>query len=351
LFLIDNLQLFSLQLALFPHDFFCCKGYLGLVVPLFKKIASEYFSFSKKERAGIITILLLILIFTTLPFFYPYFILEKKYDHAVFEKEIAGLKMKQQDSTENPAFKNPEDRYRSYYPSSEKKYYAAQPKAELFYFDPNTLSVDGWKKLGIKDKTVATIQNYISKGGRFKRPEDIGKIWGLHEDEVQRLVPYVSIQSVTSPVYAEKKIFENKAYNRPANKINTVDINSADTAAFIALPGIGSKLANRIVNFRDKLGGFYKVDQVSETFALPDSTFQKIKPYLVLSGVTVKKININRASAGEMKVHPYIRYNLAAAIVQYRSQHGDFKEVSDIKKIMMVTDDIYNKAAPYLSVQ
>ena len=49
--------------------------------------------------------------------------------------------------------------------------------------------------------------------------------------------------------------------------IQSVDINTADTTAFISLPGIGSKLAARIVNFRDKLGGFYSIDQVGETLA------------------------------------------------------------------------------------
>ena len=90
---------------------------------------------------------------------------------------------------------------------------------------------------------------------------------------------------------------------------------------------------------------------MAETFALPDSTFQKIKTYLVLTNTAVKKININTATADEMKIHPYIRYNLAQAIVQYRTQHGDFKTIEDIKKIMMMTDDSYSKLAPYLLTQ
>lgn len=323
---------------------------LAAIVPMFKKIAAEYFSFTKKERTGIFVILLLILLFSILPFFYPYFMVEKKYDHTVFEKEIATLKIKETDSTERYAGNDYNDYNRYDYPSSKKKY-GVQPKGELFYFDPNTLTTDGWKKLGIRDKTIATIQNYTGKGGHFNKPEDIGKIWGLHEDEVQRLLPYIRIKPATSPVYAEKKDFDNKPYSRKIYKTAPVDINTADTSAFIALPGIGSKLANRIINFRDRLGGFYTINQVAETFALPDSTFQKIKTTLVLANATVKKININTATADEMKLHPYIRYNLAAAIVQYRTQHGNFLSVADIKKIMMVTDDIYNKLAPYLSTQ
>jgi len=116
------------------------------------------------------------------------------------------------------------------------------------------------------------------------------------------------------------------------------------------LPGIGNKLANRIVTFREKLGGFYKIDQVGETFALPDSTFQKIKPRLILTNNSVKQININTATIDELKTHPYIRYQIGNAIIQYRTQHGSFSSIEDIKKIVLVTDEIFNKAAPYLKV-
>ena len=117
------------------------------------------------------------------------------------------------------------------------------------------------------------------------------------------------------------------------------------------MPGIGSKLSQRIIAFRDKLGGFYSVNQVGETYLLPDSTFQKIKSRLFISDTAVKQININLASVDEMKVHPYLRYNLANAIFQYRQQHGNFNSVEGIKKIMLVTGDVFNKIAPYLSVQ
>ncbi|HMK26573.1 MAG TPA: helix-hairpin-helix domain-containing protein, partial [Chitinophagaceae bacterium] len=130
-----------------------------------------------------------------------------------------------------------------------------------------------------------------------------------------------------------------------------IDINSADTTALIALPGIGSKLAARIINFRDKLGGFYSVTQVGETFGLPDSTFQKIKQYLKLENTSTRKININTATVDELKAHPYIRWSLANPIVAYRNEHGPFSKVEDIKKVMAVTDEIYNKIAPYLAVQ
>ena len=315
---------------------------------MWKQLLSSYFSFTKKERTGIFILLFLILLFTLLPFFYPFFITSKRTDTTAFEKEIATLKLKQQDTTNQYARKNfDEDNYQNYYQPSAKNY-ATKNEGELFYFDPNTATNADWQRLGVKDKTIATIQNYLNKGGHFYKPEDISKIWGLHPDEIQRLQPYIQIAPKENN-YPQKN-YDTKTFDKPKTTPAIVDVNNADTSAFIALPGIGSKLAQRIINFRDKLGGFYKPEQVAETFGLPDSTFQKIKGRLTISNVTIKQFNLNTATVDEMKAHPYIRYAIANAIVQYRAQHGNFSAVADIKKIMLVTDEVYNKIAPYLQV-
>jgi competence ComEA-like helix-hairpin-helix protein len=318
-----------------------------------RQFATDYFNFTRKERTGVICLLLLIIIFLALPFFFSYFIAKPKYDHQQFEKEIAALNIKKRDSAGNFTNRNfDENNYQNYYQPSEKNYYPKQPKGELFYFDPNTLSAEGWVRLGVREKTANSIQKYVAKGGKFYKPEDIGKIWGLHEDEVKRLMPYVKIAAkISQDLNSYKKTEPYKTYDKPKNKIENIDINTADTSAFIALPGIGSKLANRIITFREKLGGFYKIEQVAETYALPDSVFQKIKNQLLITNTSIKKLNINTATVDELKGHPYLRYTIANAIVQYRTQHGLFAAISDIKKIMMITDEIFNKAEPYLTLR
>ncbi len=320
---------------------------------MFKQLISSYLNFTQKERRGIIAILVLIVLFILVPFLFPLFIKQKTANTTGFKNEIAALKIKQDSATGfvKRNYNNDDDNYPNYYQPSEKNnYYKNSVKGELFYFDPNTASAADWKRLGLRDKTISTIQNYLSKGGHFYKPEDIGKIWGLHEDEVQRLLPYVQIAPKENN-YAEQTLYEPKKFDKPKYSPSVIDINTTDTTMLIALPGIGSKLAQRIINFRDKLGGFYKIEQVGETFGLPDSTFQKIKGRLTLSNTTLKQFNINTAAVDELKTHPYIKYNLANAIVQYRSQHGNFSSVADIKQIMMVTEEIYSKAAPYLKVQ
>jgi len=296
-------------------------------------------------------ILLLVLLFTILPFLFPLYITPKPVDHSAFEKEISQLNVKESDSTAVYQKKYDNDAGYVQYRSSKKKYENNPIQGQLFYFDPNTLGVDGWVRLGIREKTANTIKNYLSKGGRFYKPEDISKIWGLHDNEVTRLLPYVQIAAAPAAAFNKNNAFEkSKNYEKPKSTITAVDVNNADTSAFIALPGIGSKLAARIILFREKLGGFYKTEQVAETYGLPDSTFQKIKSKLVVTTSSVKKININTATVEELKVHPYLRYILANALVQYRNQHGPFSLVSDIKKILLITEDVYDKIAPYLTV-
>ncbi len=318
---------------------------------MWKHFISEYLNFTRRERNGVLVLLALIVILIIAPFFFPFFIKKNSYDRTAFEKEIAGLSITQNDSAEKFTSKKFEDNNNPRYQPYAKNDFSKQPiSGELFYFDPNTLNESGWKKLGLRDKTIATIKNYLSKGGKFYKPEDIGKIWGISSEDAARLIPFVQIEKAAFTSNDQTKTFEKTFVERPKYVPTTVDINNADTTAYIALPGIGSKLSQRIITFRDKLGGFYAVDQVGETFGLPDSTFQKIKPRLSISKIDLKQLNINTASLEDLKSHPYIRYQIANALVQFRTQHGNFLALPDIKKIVLITDELYGKLTPYLKI-
>jgi competence ComEA-like helix-hairpin-helix protein len=82
---------------------------------------------------------------------------------------------------------------------------------------------------------------------------------------------------------------------------------------------------------------------------LADSTFQKIKIYLIVDG-QVEKINLNTVTKDQLKIHPYIKWNLANAIIEYRNQHGDYKSIDDLKNISMLDENTFDKIAHYLSL-
>ncbi len=315
----------------------------------------DYLTFTRKERIAILVILFIILFVALSPKILTSPSKSLKLDaDTAWTNAVKKLEQKQPGFHTSPDTQTADEDYAYQYDRPKENIPIQQ--YDLFYFDPNTLSSDGWRKLGIKEKNVQTIFNYLSKGGRFYKPEDLKKIYGLRKDDYERIRPYIRINTPNSSknnLASELSLTKDRSYPERNNFYNysIIDINTADTTAFIALPGIGSKLASRIVNFRDKLGGFYSVEQVSETFGLPDSTFRKIKQYLEIKYPALKKININTATIDELRAHPYIKWSLANPLIAFRNEHGPFSTIEDIKKIPAVTDELFNKIAPYLAVQ
>jgi competence protein ComEA len=328
------------------------KFILPKLTAMLNNAGKNFLTFTKKEKRGVLILLATIIaLFVSAKYIYPLILRDETINNKTIFAAVDSLKAKQKDSTKNYYTRNDYGDNVDYH-TYQKKAYNNSFTGTMFYFDPNTLSADGWKKLGVKDKTIASMQKYIAKGGRFREPDDLRKVWGLRNDEKDRLVPYVRIVGMEEKTYTnyssnyqpyEKKVYEKKA-------IAVVDINAGDSAAFDGLPGIGAGFSRRIIKFRDKLGGFYKVEQVAETFGLPDSVFQKIKPYLKIEAENITKININSATEEELKAHPYIRWQLAKIISEYKKQHGAYKTLNDLKKIMAINEETFQKITPYLSL-
>ncbi len=231
------------------------------------------------------------------------------------------------------------------------------PTGSLFYFDPNTATEDELLALGLREKTAQNIINYRSKGGRFRKPEDLAKLYSLKPDEAERLMPYVRIEDEPEAntesgggfVSTEAPV-ERPASPKLRSDIAPVDVNVADSITWMVLPGIGAKRASAILKYRERLGGFISIEQVGETFGLPDSVFQKIQPGLTIGGGKIEQLSINTATEAELKAHPYIGWQIAKIIVAYRNQHGAYKSVDDLLKIYVIKKDWLEKTRPYLKV-
>ncbi len=319
-----------------------------------KNWVKDYFTFSQKELRAVLVLAILVVFFAFLPALFPYLV---KQDNQLLvdtatQNRLASLEIIETNH-EQTTDESTTDLYQPKKNSYTFKNKDAEIKGTLFYFDPNTATAGQWKQLGLRDKTIQTILNYRNKGGAFKKPEDLSRIYGLWPKDFDRLKPFIQIAAISknsevavSPT-TSTEIKTKITYNKP----KPIDINTADTLAWKSLKGIGSAYAKRIVNFRTKLGGFATVEQVAETFGLPDSTFQTIKPFLVLGANEILKININSATIDELKMHPYIKFAAANAIVQYRNQHGDFTSVEELQKIGAIDLSLFKKMAPYLVVK
>jgi competence protein ComEA len=304
--------------------------------PVKKSAVKDYFTFTRKERRAVLLLLSITVILTVLPFTMHYWVdpppvpvrdaqveafLRAAFDTTHKAPSVAGF----------PAAKASESGVAS----------------TLFAFDPNTATPEIWKRLGVSDRTIQTLLKYRSKGGRFKQATDLYRIYGLPKATADRLIPYVQLPS--APGVVPFAATEHRVAAKPPSRAEViVDINAADTTVWKQLRGIGSGYAKRIVGYRNKLGGFVRVEQVGETFGLPDSLFQRIRPFLKLGTVAIRGLSVNRSGMEELKAHPYISTALAKAIVQYREQHGLFPSIEALRKLYLMDETLFSKLAPYL---
>ena len=302
-----------------------------------KRFLRDYFSFSKKERAALIVLLILISFCFAAPYFYPV-----KKTVPVISSELLLFADRQRNNQALPHEKT------LYSDSREMLETGSGTSAPGFEFDPNTLSAEGWKKLGLRDGLIRTILHYRMKGGRFRRPDDLAKIWGMPAKEATRLEPFIRILDTGAAIIAR---YSSAAPSRPIPR--QIEINTAMAEEWELLPGIGKVLSKRIIAFREKLGGFSSVEQVAQTYGLPDSVFHLVKPLLVLNKTNNPgsgKVNINSASAHIFSQQLQLPAALAKAIVVYRKEYGDFTAVADLKKIPILPDSVYQRIAPLLTM-
>jgi competence protein ComEA len=301
-----------------------------------------YFVFSRKERTGIIIVLVGIVLVILLPEYYRL----RKTEPIVITPLVAGTSNTVEEKGKFNSNKDP------HYEASNDYKNDPAPVVKLFYFDPNTIDEEGWKKLGLRDKTIRTILNYRSKGGKFRQAEDLRKIYGLRTDEADRLIPYIRIASQQQYYNSSKQA--SYAYSSPDKKTYTptvIDINTSDVYAWRSLPSMPTSLAYRIINFREKIGGFLEVEEVKQTYGMTDSIWLFIQPYLKTQPSTIPRININTATQFQLSMHPIFSKDVAKAIVIYRNQNGMYSSPEDLKKIIFINEELFKKLEPFITTQ
>ena len=141
------------------------------------------------------------------------------------------------------------------------------PQTHYFILNPNSASYDTLIKLGMDSKVVATLVSYRNKGGKFRKPVDLRKVYGIDSAQTERLIPFVKIDTDTN------RTIKNYSQLKPKTLL---DINSCDSSSLVMLPGIGPVLSARIIKFRSLLGGFARKDQLKEVYGLPIETYNLI---------------------------------------------------------------------------
>jgi competence protein ComEA len=295
------------------------------------RIWEDYFNFTKGERNAFVILIILTLGFSVYPLLDINAFKDKKTDFS----ELVAIAWEKRDSG------NQDDQAETFQEYSEKHSSVIPGR---FRFNPNTASVSELESLGFKVYIAKRIEKYRASGGKFRVRGDLKKVYGIDQKLVDLLWNDIDL-----PESLEKPLWENHEKTTTSKSPGQlVDLNMADTSQLIALPGIGSKLAQRIVDFRTKLGGFYSLEQLKEVYGLKPETIDIILPLLKLDISGITYLDINTADAKTLDMHPYINRNQANAIVEYRKQHGPYKSIEELSKIVVLDALLLNKIKTYI---
>jgi competence protein ComEA len=222
---------------------------------------------------------------------------------------------------------------------------------ELFEFDPNQATEQNFQALGLTSWQIKIINNYRKRGGIFRNADDFGKIYGIGKIQFETLKPYIHFQS--NPSHEKTDTFKLKLIDKkPMFQTESIqfEINSCDSTELDKLHGIGKLLATRIIKYRDRLGGFVKLDQMLEVYGLKTETFSAFLPHLTIDTTLVHKLKLNSIEYVDLKKHPYLTPFQAKSIIKYRELKGPLKETDLVKNNLLKGEELA-KIKPYLSFE
>ncbi|MEQ8470629.1 MAG: helix-hairpin-helix domain-containing protein [Marinoscillum sp.] len=284
--------------------------------------------FSKSEANGTLVLILVIVLLMVLP-------------------QIYFLQM----SPENP-FEADQEKMGQYVEQlkaaiilKEEKHEKEKPKVapKSFSFDPNQVSKEDLIALGFSGRTAHSLINYRSSGGKFTIKRDLKKIYGISTDRVDELWDQIELPETINISKISDRI------DSPVEEIIKIELNSAEATDLQKVKGIGPVLSQRIIGFRNKLGGFHNTSQLYEVYGLDSAVVEELIGNSELN-MSLKKINLNTDSLKHLYQHPYIDYNLAKAILNFKNQRGRLDSIGQIKEIKILDEGLYQKLYPYLSI-
>jgi competence protein ComEA len=300
----------------------------------------DFSTYSSGERRGILILIALIVLIILFNLLYPYFVSSRHNDFSAYDQKAKAYLKAAESISKKSKLNNEQENF----DIMDTKHSVALQKINPFPFDPNTLDYDHWKKLGLSDKQIKVIENYKSKGGKYYSKEDFKKMYCIPDEEYQTLEPFIDIHLV-------KPEYPKNAYQKKEIAIVKLDINTADIDDLVKLKGIGDYFAKKIVEYRIKLGGYYSIDQLLEIPKMDTARLNPLMAFLEVNPNYIRKINVNKANFDQLKMHPYLGYNIALSLINYRTKHGDYRQLNDIKNSLLINDKNYFRISHYLCVE
>lgn len=276
-------------------------------------------SLSKRNKRGIIILFVVMLLVAIIPRLYTSYFASDELDLELIEEiQTYDFPIKKQSYQSSKG--------------SKKLRFRKPPKA----FDPNQYGINDWQKLGLSKRQAEVVVKFCERG--VYDVSDIQKIFVI-PTELHALIQ----DSMLFPTKPDRLVKDFQP-----RTISVVEINTADTSELKELPGIGDYFASKIIEYRNRLGGFYHKEQLLEVYRMKSEIYDKILPYVHIDTLRIRKINLNTADYNTLKAHPYIDHQVANSIVKMRQQRGTFSKIGELKQSKVITDSLFLKIKPYV---
>lgn len=206
-------------------------------------------------------------------------------------------------------------------------------------FNPNEYTQENWMALGLSEKQANVVLKFTSRG--IYDNDQLKQIFVI-DDELFELIK--------DSTFYPKKEWKNenkKDAHQPKTKI---DINTATKEELLSLYGIGEYFANKIIEYKDRLGGYTSKEQLLEIKNFDAEKLDQISNRIVVTIENVKRININTCVAGDLAKHPYIRWNVANSIVKMRTKYQKYTDLNQLLESELIDKVLLEKIKPYLTL-
>ena len=223
------------------------------------------------------------------------------------------------------------------------------PTTPPFPFNPNTADSATLIKVGLKPWQVKNLLAYRRAGGRWKDADDFKRLYGLSDEDYQRLRPYIKIPPPIKDVYFTEKDRarqDSLRQLRPEKfaELTVLDLNTVDTLTLRKIPGVGVGYSRSIVSYRQRLGGFVSVAQLKEIEGLPD----RIEEWFTVDeNAEVNRISINKSDFKTLLRHPYLSYEQVKVITTHIRKYGPLRSWKDLQLYKEFTSRDFERLTPY----
>lgn len=201
-------------------------------------------------------------------------------------------------------------------------------KDSTYVCNPNTVSWKELTQLGLRDRVASSWIAWRNAGKVFHSKEDIAAVRGISSKELEMVLPHIiwnSDEESHAVSHGKDKEDKTQIYNREDVSMDDklfpkVNLNRADQESLKALPGIGPVLSERIIRYRELLGGYYSVDQLLEVYGLRDEHFIKVEKHLYVESEEVKRMDLDSIRFRDLLRHPYASYHLTKELFDCQSE-------------------------------